>query len=218
MLMNVNKISNLFSSATERTTKKDMDKEAFLKLLITQLKNQDPLEPMKDRDFIAQMSQLSSLEQIMNMSKSVQTFVDTAAQLYRTQAVSMIGKTVVVKTNTITVQNGIPETKVFKVDRPSNIVVRIYDQNGKLVKEQKIGQVDAGMQLLAWDGKDENGVKVSDGKYVFKIIRLKEDGTSEEIPSVESGVVNGVQFEGTKINLVVNSKIYEISEISEIYA
>lgn len=53
---------------------------------------------------------------------------------------------------------------------------------------------------------------------MFKILRLKEDGTSEEIPSVESGIVNGVQFEGSRINVVINSKSYDISEISEIYA
>ncbi|MEJ5257902.1 MAG: flagellar hook assembly protein FlgD [Fervidobacterium sp.] len=218
MMMNVNATSNLFSSVTERTTKKDLDKEAFLRLLTTQLKNQDPLEPMKDRDFIAQMSQLSSLEQIMNMSKSVQTFVDTAAQLYRTQAVSMIGKTAVVKTNTIMVSNGVPETKTFTLNEPANIVVRIYTQDGKLVKEQKLGNVEAGMQLLAWDGKDETGVKVKDGKYVFKILKSTGNGDFEEIPSVESGVVSGVQFDGSNINVVVNSKIYDISEISEIYA
>jgi flagellar basal-body rod modification protein FlgD len=173
---------------------------------------------MKDRDFIAQMSQLSSLEQIMNMSKSVQTFVDTAAQLYRTQAVSMIGKTAVVKTNTIMVSNGVPETKTFTLNEPANIVVRIYTQDGKLVKEQKLGNVEAGMQLLAWDGKDETGVKVKDGKYVFKILKSTGNGDFEEIPSVESGVVSGVQFDGSNINVVVNSKIYDISEISEIYA
>ncbi|ABS61381.1 flagellar hook assembly protein FlgD [Fervidobacterium nodosum] len=218
MMMNVNSMSNLFSTSTDRTTKKDLDKEAFLKLLITQLKSQDPLEPMKDRDFIAQMSQLSSLEQVMNMSKSVQSFVDTAAQLYRTQAVSMIGKTAVVKTNVINVENGVPESKVFNLDSPANIVIKIFDSNGKLIKEEKIGQVEAGMQLFAWDGKDENGTKVKDGRYTFKILKTTPDGGYEEIPSVESGIVSGVQFDGNKINVIVSNKIYDISEISEIHA
>lgn len=218
MMMNVKATSNIFSSVAERTTRKDLDKEAFLRLLLTQLKSQDPLEPMKDRDFIAQMSQLSSLEQVMNMSKSVQNFVETSSQLYRTQAVSMIGKTAVVKTNSITVQNGVAESKVFNVDTPSNVVIKIFDLNGKLVKEEKLGQINPGMQLFLWDGKDENRTKVKDGKYTFKILRLTSDGKYEEIPSVESGKVSGVKFEGNKINVVVNSKIYDISEISEIYA
>ncbi|MGB9613971.1 MAG: flagellar hook assembly protein FlgD [Fervidobacterium sp.] len=218
MMMNVSATSNLFSTTSERITKKDLDKEAFLRLLITQLKSQDPLEPMKDRDFIAQMSQLSSLEQIMNMSKSVQSFVDTASQLYRTQAVSMIGKTAVVKTNVINVENGVAESKVFNVDTPSNIVIKIFDSNGKLIKEEKIGQVEAGLQLFAWDGKDDKGLKVKDGKYIFRILKIKPDGGYDEIPSVESGTVSGVQFDSGKINVVVNSKIYDISEISEIYA
>ncbi|MCX7653673.1 MAG: flagellar hook assembly protein FlgD [Fervidobacterium sp.] len=218
MMMNVNTISNLFSQANDRTTKKDLDKEAFLRLLLTQLKSQDPLEPMKDRDFVAQMSQLSSLEQVMNMSKAVQMFVDNASQLYRTQAVSMIGKTAVVKTNVINVQNGVAESKVFKLDSPANIIIKIFDENGKLVKEEKIGQVEAGMRFFAWDGKDEKGTKVKDGKYIFKILKTAADGSYEEIPSIESGKVSGVQFDKNKINIVVNNKIYDISQISEIYA
>ncbi|HOQ39376.1 MAG TPA: flagellar hook capping FlgD N-terminal domain-containing protein [Fervidobacterium sp.] len=218
MMMNVGTVSNLFTTETDRTIKKELDKEAFLRLLTTQLKNQDPLEPMKDQDFIAQMSQLSSVEQIMNMSKSVQTFVETASQLYRTQAVSMIGKTAVVKTNTINVEDSVAETKVFNLDSPSNIVIRIYDSDGKLVREERVGQVDAGMQLLAWDGKDQSGTKVKDGKYVFEVLKANSDGTFEEIPCVESGVVSGVRFDGSNIKIVINDVVYDISQISEIYA
>ncbi len=217
-MMDVGKVNNLFSSTMERTTKKDLDKEAFLRLLITQLKNQDPLEPMKDRDFIAQMSQLSSLEQIMNMSKSVQGFVDTASQLYRTQAVSMIGKNAVVKTNTINVSNSVPETKVFKVEKESNVFVKIYDQNGKLVKEENLGKLSPGLQVLYWDGKDSNNVKVADGTYRFKIFSRTADGGEEEIPSIEAGVIQGIQFSGSDILAMVNGNYYNIKDITEISA
>ena len=218
MMMNVNSVSNLFTTESDRTIKKELDKEAFLRILTTQLRNQDPLEPMKDQDFIAQMSQLSSVEQIMNMSKSVQTFVDTASQLYRTQSVSMIGKTAVVKTNTIDVNDGTPETKIFNLDSEANVIVQIYDENGKVVNEEHLGQLSEGMQILAWDGKDSSGTKVEDGRYSFKLMKTTTDGTLEEIPCVESGTISGVQFDGNNIKIVINDVVYDISQISEVYA
>jgi len=218
MMMNVNSVSNLFTTESDRTIKKELDKEAFLRILTTQLKNQDPLEPMKDQDFIAQMSQLSSVEQIMNMSKSIQTFVDTASQLYRTQSVSMIGKTAVVKTNTIDVSGGTPETKIFNLDSDASVMVQIYDKDGKLVDEQRLGQLTKGMQILVWDGKDSSGTKVKDGQYSFNLLKANADGTLEEIPCIESGTISGVQFDGNKIKIVINGVVYDISQISEIYA
>ncbi len=76
--------------SASRAAMKELDKEAFLKLLIAQLSNQDPLNPMEDREFIAQMAQFSTLEQMTNMSKSLDKMVDSD----KYSAVSYVGKTV----------------------------------------------------------------------------------------------------------------------------
>lgn len=76
--------------SASREAMKELDKEAFLKLLIAQLANQDPLNPMEDREFIAQMAQFSTLEQMTNMSKTLEKMVDSD----KYSAVSYVGKTV----------------------------------------------------------------------------------------------------------------------------
>lgn len=95
MITSTNSITSTGSSSTQVAKSKTMDQDAFLKLLVTQLSNQDPLKPMEDKEFIAQLAQFSSLEQMQNINKNLQTFTDgfmSSESGY--QAVSLIGKTV----------------------------------------------------------------------------------------------------------------------------
>lgn len=79
---------------TTRTPSSNLGKDDFLKLLTQQLKNQDPMNPMEDMDFIGQMSSFSSLEQMMNMNKSLETFINTFSSNSQTQAMMYLGTTV----------------------------------------------------------------------------------------------------------------------------
>ncbi len=95
---------------TTRTPKQELGKDDFLKLLTQQLKNQDPMKPMDDMQFISQMSSFSSLEQMMNMNKSLDTFVKSFSSSSQTQAMMYLG-------TTVTVQNAdMDEPKVGVVD------------------------------------------------------------------------------------------------------
>ncbi|MDE3838522.1 flagellar hook assembly protein FlgD [Bacillus methanolicus] len=83
-----------YQQNTRKTGTNILGKDDFLKILMTQLQNQDPLNPMQDKDFIAQMAQFSTLEQITNMGKSLENFLKSQEQNYMLQASMMIGKTV----------------------------------------------------------------------------------------------------------------------------
>ena len=86
--------SSYFIPQPQREIKQDLDKDAFLKLLVTQLANQDPTNPMEDRDFMAQMAQFSALEQMVNMTKSIEKMTATNTVANQTLAVSYIGRVV----------------------------------------------------------------------------------------------------------------------------
>lgn len=95
MITGTNSVTATHNSVTQSTTSKTMGQDAFLKLLVTQLANQDPLEPMKDQEFIAQMAQFSTLEQMQNMNRNLTTFMQgffDSQSGY--QAVGLIGKTI----------------------------------------------------------------------------------------------------------------------------
>ena len=195
--------------------KKELDKNAFLLLMLTELQHQDPLEPLKNKDLIAQLSQLTALEQIMNMSKAVQEFVEAQQMVNPAQLASLIGKYVVMRTNEITVQNGEAESIVFNLDEPAHVVIRIYDENDNLIREEDLGIVEGGMHAWVWDTRNDDGIPVPDGTYKYKVVRV--DGTNEEeIGGLEGGIVEAVQIKNGKAFVLVNGNLYPIDSIIEI--
>ncbi len=197
-------------------TKRELDKDAFLRLLITELKHQNPLEPLNNKDLIEQLSQLTSLENITNMTKTVMDFVEANANFMKAQAASMIGKTVVVRSNNLTLQDGKTGAVFFNLDEPAKVVVKIVNERGDTVYYKDLGNMDAGLQYFIWDGKNNEGVAMPDGHYYYYVYKINPDGTQEEIGGLESGVVEAVQFNGKDIFLLVNGQKYSINSIVEI--
>lgn len=217
MTTNWVQMNNIYTSNNrDNQIKKELDKEAFLELLVTQLKNQDPLEPLKDREFIAQMTQLSTLEQITNMSESVQKFVESSASLYRAQVSSMVGKYAVVKSNILELKNGMTQTQIFKLDEPSHVILKIYDENGKVVREEDLGNLEAGMQTFLWDGRNSDGVSLPDGKYTFNLYSVESDGNLSEILAMDGGKIEAIQFRDNDVYVMVNNNFYPLNSIIEI--
>ncbi len=195
--------------------RKELDKNAFLLLMLTELQHQDPLEPLENKDLIAQLSQLTALEQIMNMSKAVQEFVEAQQMVNPAQLASLIGKYVVMRSNEISVQNGEAESIVFNLDEPAHVVIRIYDENDNLIREEDLGIVEEGMHAWVWDARNNDGIPVPDGTYKYKVVRV--DGTNEEeIGGLEGGIVEAVQIKDGKAYVLVNGNLYPIDSIIEI--
>jgi len=195
--------------------RKELDKNAFLLLMLTELQHQDPLEPLENKDLIAQLSQLTALEQIMNMSKAVQEFVEAQQMVNPAQLASLIGKYVVMRSNEISVQNGEAESIVFNLDESAHVVIRIYDENDNLIREEDLGIVEEGMHAWVWDARNNDGVPVPDGTYKYKVVRV--DGTNEEeIGGLEGGIVEAVQIKDGKAYVFVNGNLYPIDSIIEI--
>ncbi|MEJ5229548.1 MAG: flagellar hook assembly protein FlgD [Pseudothermotoga sp.] len=205
-----------YSATQQRKASNTLDKDAFLLLLITQLKNQNPLEPMDNKDFIAQLTQFSTLEQITNMTKSIQDFLTLQEGALQAQAASLIGKYAVVQVNQISVSNGTAESIVFELDEAAPVVLRIYDSNGNLVKEATSNSLDAGTHAYVWDARDNSGLPVSDGTYTYTVSKINSDGSETEIGGVEGGKITSVKFKGNQIYVYVNGKEYPLASIIEI--
>ncbi len=104
---------------TTRTPKSELGKDDFLKLLTQQLKNQDPMNPMNDMEFINQMSSFSSLEQMVNMNKSLDSFIKTFSNNSQTQAMMFLGTTVTAQNSSMDeAVTGVVEMVGFKDGKP----------------------------------------------------------------------------------------------------
>jgi flagellar basal-body rod modification protein FlgD len=206
-----------YEAKKDREIKKELDRDAFLELLVTQLKNQDPTEPLSNKDLVAQLSQLSTTEQIMNMSQAVQEMVNTQMSLSKLQAASLIGKNVVINDNTLELNSGVAEGINFSLDNSSQVILEIYNSNGRLVYAEDLGVKEAGLHSYLWTGRNNDGTMMPDGEYIYGIYSIK-NGQIIGNPGLKNGTVEAVKFINSELYLIVDGQMYPYSAINEISA
>ena len=185
--------------------------------MITQLQNQDPLNPADSTEYTAQLAQFSSLEQLSNVNANLEYMQLYQASINNAQAVSFIGKEIIALGDDIQVTEGQAEQCRFELSGDaSGVVVNIYDAGGKLVKTIEQGAMNAGRHNVEWDGTDQNGNAVADGDYTFEVQAVDAAGQDVATLTYSSGLVEGVTFiEGVTYFLIGNQKI-PISDIVEV--
>ena len=217
--MSVNSVDTISSAGTGlyESRSATLGKDDFLTLLLTQLQNQDPLNPADSTEYTAQLAQFSSLEQLGNINDNLEYLHMFQASINNAQAVSFIGKEILAVGNEIQVNEGSVDACRFELSASAaEGEVKIYDADGNLVKVLNQGAMDAGPNTVSWDGTDQNRNPVASGSYFFEVTAV--DGNDGDVPAATytSGLVSGVTFiEGTTFFLVGNQKI-PITDIVEV--
>ena len=195
---------------------KSLGRDTFLKLLVKQLQYQDPLNPMSNTDFTAQLAQFSSLEQMTNMSEDMKKLSDLQASMNNMQALDFLGKKVSAKGD-IVEYNGQEVGLDFYLDKAaSDVEVDIYDATGNLVRTINMQDVPSGDAFCQWDGKDNGGDTVGPGRYTFKVIAADAQGAKVNATTYATGTVSGVRYDDGVTYLVVGNKEVTISNIEKI--
>ncbi|HMA93738.1 MAG TPA: flagellar hook capping FlgD N-terminal domain-containing protein, partial [Polyangiaceae bacterium] len=176
------------STATEGTSgfglttgaDKALDRDAFLRLLVEQLKNQDPLKPQDNSQFVAELAQFSNLEQIQGVNERLDLLAIQSRGQSNAQVMSMIGQTVTVKGSMVTiVGNGTGAPVNFSLaDKTEQLMVTIKTLSGEEVKTMNVGAHKAGLVQLQWDGRDANGLVQPAGSYSISIKATDATGGS----------------------------------------
>ena len=181
--------------STAGLSKAALGQEQFLKLLIEQLKNQDPLNPMDSTDFTAQLAQFSSLEQLFGINKNLAAMQDYSATTNRLSALDMIGKQVTFSgsgTVSLGEEVGSVPLKFDLADNANQVTVTITNETGQEVARLDLGYQDAGSRQISWDGLDENGQPLPAGNYNFQVTAADEMGNSVDVTLYGSGLVQGI--------------------------
>ena len=184
--------------------KNAMGKEDFMKLLMTQLQNQDPLKPMEHQEFAAQLAQFGSLEQLTNIQKGIEGLHTSQGEGAKLSALGLIGKKVQAVGNQLDLLEG-QEVSMKYTAKEGVAPVRaaIYTEGGKLVRELDIARAE-GVEVK-WDGKDQEGKTLPSGKYTFRVQGVDKSGQAQELSTELSGRVTGVEMEGKDPVLVVET-------------
>lgn len=206
------------TSSGKTADKAELGRDEFLKLLITQLKHQDPLNPMESVEFTAQLAQFSSLEQLFKLGDSLEGIKSSLLLQEGDRLVHYIGKSVKTSGNVVAVQGGETERASYRLDDDAEVLVDIYDGKGGLVRNLYPGWQQSGAHSLPWDGKDAGGNTAADGNYVFKVQGRDVNGYAVSSQSYMSGEVTGVKYENGQPFLLLGERQvapYSIVEVNQ---
>lgn len=173
--------------------------DRFLKLLVTQMKNQDPLNPMDNAQVTTQMAQISTVSGIEKLNQTLEAF--TQAQTF--QSVGMIGRSILAPGSFMNLASGAGVAGIDLPKSADSVKVSIFDSKGAQVREIDLGKEDAGVSVFAWDGKDANGNLMPDGAYTFRVAALAS-GKSVTPTNLAVGKVSSVMLNSTGSSLVVS--------------
>ena len=222
----VNDISSLINQSTNFNTgaaqgKSSLGKDDFFKLMMAQLKNQSPLDPTDSSKYAAELAQFRSLEQLQNMNDSLTQNINANYMLTQsvnnTLTAALIGKSAKLNSSQIKYDGQSEADFTYKLPSQANTVtVKILDQNGKVVKSYENVPMTAGEHKLSWDFTDNEGNKVSNGDYTFKVEASDMTGKDMTVNSFGYGTIDAVRFTQNGTMLVINGVEYNLSDISEI--
>jgi flagellar basal-body rod modification protein FlgD len=200
-------------------TKSSLGKDDFLKLLVAQLKNQDPLAPQDNTQFVSQLAQFSSLEAAMGTNTRLDSITSQNQGLANTEVVSLVGKTATVKGSLITtVGSGTAVPVAFTLSGASDSTnVSIQDSTGKVIRTIPIGAHSAGLVKMSWDGKDDHGNIMPAGTYAVSVQAKTADGNAVAVAQETTGLVKSVAFDkGYPVLTLANGMQVPVSDLLQV--
>lgn len=190
------------TSLTGRTALAD-NFETFLNIMLTQLKNQNPMNPTDTNQFTQQLVQYAGIEQQLKTNDYLKTMMTAADTSARSQVASYVGKTVTSNGDTAQLAKG-AATWYFNVEQNATISISIKDSKGSVV-QTKTGSVKAGDNSFTWDGLSSTDKKMADGTYKISITARDASGKTVSVNTALTGDVSGVDLSGTEPALLIGT-------------
>lgn len=208
--------TNLPAAGANQGRDSELGKDAFLELLIAQVINQNPLEPMKNTEFIAQLAQFSSLEQMKNIASGMELLALTQGAATNSQMVNLIGKRVMVPGDGFTISKSSAVELRFSLDElPKEAWLQVRNENGELVRRISLAELKNGENSFWFDGRDEKGEKLATGNYSFEIVGNGGEKLNGAV-TFANFLVQSVYFEGNQIWLKSWKERINLADISEV--
>ena len=213
-------VADLRAEAAAPKPEADLDRNAFLRLFTTQLQNQNPLDPMKNEAFVAQLAQFSSLEATTRMSDSLDQFVTTQSSEKIMRGASLIGKNVFASGAVMRQDGGKAISGYVDLDQVAdNIRLSVLDaRTGQIVNSMELGPQVAGEVGFDWNGGNFDGEAAPAGDYIFQAEVINGD-KSRGLPVYGQTRVQGVSFNdelGQVLVEISDGQTLALSEVTRI--
>ncbi len=190
-----------------------MSSTDFMHLLVTELQNQDPLEPMSTSEMSSQLSQMTMNEQLTEMAATLEQNLMMNQSINNTAMLALVGQSVTVAGDEVHVADGQASGTMINAAGPGTAEVNVLDENGAVVATY-YEEVDSGLNTINWDGLDADGNPVADGEYTVEVTVNDADGNKVNADVLMTGAVQGLRYEqGVAVVNVFGTEFF----VSEIY-
>jgi len=182
---------------TAPTTDSALGPDSFLRLLVTQIRNQDPMQPMDTEGMMQQLAQLTSVERLVAIDDRLASLSLATAGMANSQAADLVGRSVEADTSHLMLREGESISGAFHLPAPATASeVAIYDDAGRLVRTLDLGAQAAGNQSFTWDGRMEDGSSAPTGRYRVVVTARNADGGPVNAEMTIRGRVDSVGYDG----------------------
>jgi flagellar basal-body rod modification protein FlgD len=204
----------------ESTGTGELGKEDFLTLLLAELKNQDPLNPADNTEFVAQLAQFSSLEQLTSMNTNLEDNLASNTSMSEAVTNAMIvnyfGKEVTAETSSF-VFDGENAKLNFNLETAALAgTIKVYDADGNVVKSSTLSGLEEGDNTIEWDGSTNAGGTADAGIYTYTLALTDVNGDTVEYTQNYTGVVSGISYKDGKPNLNINGITVPFDKVNAI--
>ena len=197
---------NASSSSLNKTSAAGNDaQDRFLKLLTTQLKNQDPLNPLDNAQMTSQLAQISTVDGITKLNATLQGLVSSSARSQTLQAASLVGHRVLVPGSGLSLSQGLAVGGLELAGPADSVVATIEDANGLTLRTLDLGAQASGTHTFSWDGKSDSGAAAADGSYSVSFA-AKQGAKAVNASALELAQVTSVAQTGATVSLNIGAK------------
>jgi flagellar basal-body rod modification protein FlgD len=222
--MDTHAISNnglLLEAPVPPENQRTVSRDDFLRLLIAQMSNQDPLSPLDNQEFAAQLAQFSSLEQLQSIDENIEYGVNMDLVLTQTinntLAATIIGKQALANGDIVVYDEAGTASLTFSLDQAAQEVeITITDSAGSEVRTLQVGPLSDGDHTITWDGKNANGQELPQGEYHFTVKAVDTSGNDVAATTMIRGVVTGVRYEEGSAVLLIGRQEVPFTAVLEI--
>lgn len=198
-----------------------LGKEEFLKLLVAQLSNQDPLNPLEGQEFASQLAQFSSVEALLNIESALGQNMELSALIAQSTnsgvAASLIGKTVTAGDNYVDWSGEGESTLHYDLDGSAEkVTIEIKNEAGVVIRTIETKGQDTGENFAAWDGKTDAGDVADKGAYTFEAKAIGFDGAEIPVTTHTTGLVDRVSFTAEGIILWIGSVSIKMADVRSV--
>lgn len=214
MSTTISGVSTAPTTTTTTTGNTSLGQDTFLKLLTTQLQNQDPTNPVSNEEFVAQLATFSQLEELQGISDDLDALYMVNTSMNNAAMTNLLGQTVVARSDTFHYDGEGTQTVHYDAETAASAAtLTVTDADGTVVWSEDIGALSEGEGSYEWDGTDLSGNALPEGDYTFTVSATDVDGDSVTVTGLIIGAIDQMSFEDGSANPKVDGVDIDLADI-----